>query len=452
MENVFERYSVNKLIFMFSTPAIFSLMLESLTSVIDTAFAGRLGEMSENAISAMGVLNPLISMLIAAQLVFGVSTSIMIAKGKGEKNEERINNSFKVGYYSSIMLSSFISLIIYLFHEKLLTIIGANGIVRELAKDYLLIALITNVFSSVGYTLVNNVRAFGYPKMEMFITFTATIINISLNVLFTFKLDMGLVGIGLATLISEIYYAVLSGGFLLHKKLWFKKSKLRVEQYRETLTSLVKIGFVQFFIQSLSSIGGFIFNRTILYYSNISYVGVWSIAQKTHSVLILPLVGLTQGIQSVIAYYDGSNNDKRKQEVVKKSILYSLIYGVFITIIIIGFTDFVARLFTTDNSLIVQSNPVIKVSFIAFPLMGIIYTFISLMQISNREVEAMTIGFLRQIGILIPLVILLPWIFSRTNILGIEPKFSIFFALPISDIIVTIIAVILNKQNSIKSK
>lgn len=452
MENVFERYSVNKLIFMFSTPAIFSLMLESLTSVIDTAFAGRLGEMSENAISAMGVLNPLISMLIAAQLVFGVSTSIMIAKGKGEKNEERINNSFKVGYYSSILLSSFISLIIYLFHEKLLTIIGANGIVRELAKDYLLIALITNVFSSVGYTLVNNVRAFGYPKVEMFITSTATIINISLNILFTFKLNMGLVGIGLATLISEIYYSVLSGGFLLYKKLWFKKSKLTVEQYRETLTSLVKIGFVQFFIQALSSISGFIFNKTILYYSNISYVGVWSIAQKTHSVLILPLVGLTQGIQSVIAYYDGSNNDKRKQEVVKKSILYSLIYGVFITIIIIGFTDFVSRLFTTDNNLIVQSNPVIKVSFIAFPLMGIIYTFISLMQISNREVEAMTIGFLRQIGILIPLVILLPWIFSKTNILGIEPKFSIFFALPISDIIVTIIAIILNKQNYIESK
>lgn len=452
MENIFERYSVNKLIFMFSTPAIFSLMLESLTSVIDTAFAGRLGEMSENAISAMGVLNPLISMLIAAQLVFGVSTSIMIAKGKGEKNEERINNSFKVGYYSSILLSSFISLIIYLFHEKLLTIIGANGIVRELAKDYLLIALITNVFSSVGYTLVNNVRAFGYPKVEMFITSTATIINISLNILFTFKLNMGLVGIGLATLISEIYYSVLSGGFLLYKKLWFKKSKLTVEQYRETLTSLVKIGFVQFFIQALSSISGFIFNKTILYYSNISYVGVWSIAQKTHSVLILPLVGLTQGIQSVIAYYDGSNNDKRKQEVVKKSILYSLIYGVFITIIIIGFTDFVSRLFTTDNNLIVQSNPVIKVSFIAFPLMGIIYTFISLMQISNREVEAMTIGFLRQIGILIPLVILLPWIFSKTNILGIEPKFSIFFALPISDIIVTIIAIILNKQNYIESK
>lgn len=452
MENVFERYSVNKLIFMFSTPAIFSLMLESLTSVIDTAFAGRLGEMSESAISAMGVLNPLISMLIAAQLVFGVSTSIMIAKGKGEKNEERINNSFKVGYYSSILLSSFISLIIYLFHEKLLTIIGANGIVRELAKDYLLIALITNVFSSVGYTLVNNVRAFGYPKVEMFITSTATIINISLNILFTFKLNMGLVGIGLATLISEIYYSVLSGGFLLYKKLWFKKSKLTVEQYRETLTSLVKIGFVQFFIQALSSISGFIFNKTILYYSNISYVGVWAIAQKTHSVLILPLVGLTQGIQSVIAYYDGSNNDKRKQEVVKKSILYSLIYGVFITIIIIGFTDFVSRLFTTDNNLIVQSNPVIKVSFIAFPLMGIIYTFISLMQISNREVEAMTIGFLRQIGILIPLVILLPWIFSKTNILGIEPKFSIFFALPISDIIVTIIAIILNKQNYIESK
>lgn len=169
----------------------------------------------------------------------------MIAKGKREQSKEMINNSFRVRYYPYILLNYAILLIIYLFHEKLLSWIGASGIVREMAKNYLLIAIITNIFSS-----------FGYHKMGIFINLTSIMIDRALNIFFIFKLNNGLVGIALAT---------------------------------------------------LASISVFIVNNTILIYSNISYVGVWSIAQRIYLVLILPLVGLTQGIQSVIAYYDGSN-------------------------------------------------------------------------------------------------------------------------------------------------
>lgn len=87
-----------------------------------------------------------------------------------------------------------------MFHEKLLSLIGASGIVKEMYRNYLLIAIITNIFSS-----------FGYPKMEMFITLTSTMINIALNIFFTFKLNKVVLGIALATLVSDVYYAVLPG-------------------------------------------------------------------------------------------------------------------------------------------------------------------------------------------------------------------------------------------------
>ncbi|RDY25414.1 MATE family efflux transporter, partial [Romboutsia weinsteinii] len=75
--DIFEQKSVSQLIFIFSLPSICSLVLESVASMIDTAFAGHLGAMSASALSAMGILSPILSLLIAAQLIFGVSTSIV---------------------------------------------------------------------------------------------------------------------------------------------------------------------------------------------------------------------------------------------------------------------------------------------------------------------------------------------------------------------------------------
>ena len=86
-EKLFENKSIQHLIVLFSFPTIFSLVLESFVSMIDTAFAGHLGSMSSIALSAMGLLTPILQILLAAQLIFGVSTSIVVSKRLGEKNQ-----------------------------------------------------------------------------------------------------------------------------------------------------------------------------------------------------------------------------------------------------------------------------------------------------------------------------------------------------------------------------
>ena len=434
-KSVFETKSISQLIVLFSFPTICSLVLESLTSMLDTAFAGHLGQISDKALTAMGIISPILLLLIAAQLIFGVSTSIVISKRLGENNQEKINNTFKIGFYSCFVFSIIISLIIFLFQNNLLYLLGAKGQVFDLAKEYLNIAVIFNVFSSVGYMLLNIIRAFGYPKIEIIVGVSSTIINIIFNVICTFVLDLGLKGIALSTLVSEIFYFGFSLVFLIKNKLWFKNSHIDFEEGREILICIVKIGFVQFIMQSLNSISAFIINKVLMLYGSESYVGAWNICSNVNMVILLPLIGLTQGVQSIVAYFHSNQNKTKERKVKNKVIQYSLIYSITITLMIFIFTQDFLKIFTNDMNLLQVAIPIMKIVVIGFPFLGILYAAITFMQVSEKEDDATKLELIRQIILSIPLVIILPKIFLKFDIFSISPQLSVFLAVPLSTIL-----------------
>lgn len=444
--DIIKEKSIPQLIFLFSIPTILSLVLESLTSMVDTIFAGHLGTISTYALTAMGILNPILLILIAAQLIFGVSTSIVISKRCGENNKDKVNDTFKVGFYASFISSSIISLIIFIFQNQLLNILGAKGEVMILAKEYLNIAIIFNVFSSVGYMLLNCIRAFGYPMIEIIVVVLATIINIAFNIIFIIVFKMGIKGIALATLISEVFYFGFSIIFLIKKGLWKKNRKINIDEVKYILASLIKIGFVQFLMQSLSSISGFIINKVLIKYGDMSCIGAWSICSNINMIILLPLVGLTQGVQSVLAYFHGSKDEDNKSIVKFKVIKYSLVYSITLTILIYLLGDKIVNIFTNDMELINLSILIIKIIIVGFPFVGVVYTLITFMQVSEAETTASKLELIRQIVLLIPLVIFIPVVFSKYDIMNISPQLSVFFAIPMSTIL--LLPVYLKKAKS----
>lgn len=437
--NIYEEKSIQYLIFMFSFPTICSLVLESVASMIDTAFAGHLGSLSSIALSAMGILSPVLLLLVAAQLIFGVSTSIVISKRIGEQDNDKINNTFKVGLYSSLIFGALLSLLIYIVQDALLRMLGASGQVLILAKQYLNVAIIFNVFSTVGYMLVNVIRVFGHPRMELIIGVLSTIINITFNIIFTFVYDMGILGIALSTLVSEVFYLGISVLFLLKNKLWIKKSNISFNEYITIMISLIKIGFVQFLMQALNSVSGFIINKMLIRYGNLSYVGAWSICSNINMVILLPLIGLTQGVQSIIAYFHGSKNQEKKHIVKTKVLKYSLIYSISVSILVFMFANITLKIFTNDIELVRLAIPIIRIVVTGFPFLGIIYTMITFMQVSGQESVASKLEVVRQVCILIPLSIILPVVFSKTSIVNVRPEIGIFLAIPISTIILLLL-------------
>ena len=437
-EKLFENKSIQHLIVLFSFPTIFSLVLESFVSMIDTAFAGHLGSMSSIALSAMGLLTPILQILLAAQLIFGVSTSIVVSKRLGEKNQEKVNETFTIGFYGCGVFSIAISLLIFLLQDPLLFVLGASGEVRRYALQYLNLALIFNIFNSLGYMLVNMIRVFGYPKMEIIIGVISTLSNVFFNVLFTFILGLGFIGIAFATLTSSVIYFSCAVLFLMHKKLWMKKVHLIINTSKEILISIIKIGFVQFLMQALNSVSGFVINRRLIGLGYVSSIGAFAICNNINTVILLPLIGLTQGSQSVIAYFHGRQNHQSERIAKQKIVNYSLIYALVITIVSLLWTRPLLMIFTSDESLIQSAIPILRIMVAGFPFMGIIYTLITFMQVSKEEAKASQLEVVRQIVLLIPLVIVFSVLFSRFNIFNISAEQGMFLAFPLTNMIIVL--------------
>lgn len=270
--NIYDSYSVNKLIFTFSLPAIFSLIVETMTSVVDTSFAGHLESQSEAALTAMGLLSPLLAMFVALQTLFAISTVIMISKYLGQNDMLKLNKYFKNGFIMTLFVSASTSLLIYLFMNPILSLLGAKAEVYSLAQDYLRIILISNIFSAVGYTLTSSIRAFGKPKTEAIIIVFSVIINIFFNAVLTFGFHLGIVGIALGTLISEVVCALISVVYLVKNKMWFKSHKQSFKELLSMSYDMFKIGFAQTTIQLLAGVSAFIVNYQLLTMGGNSYI------------------------------------------------------------------------------------------------------------------------------------------------------------------------------------
>ncbi|WP_234885132.1 hypothetical protein [Clostridium tarantellae] len=103
------------------------------------------------------------------------------------------------------------------------------------------------------------------------------------------------------------------------------------------------------------------------------------------------------------------------------------------------FSNRFLNIFTNDMNLIYLAIPIIKIVVFGFPFVGILYTLITFMQVLGMESSASKLELMRQIVLLIPLIIVLPIIFSKFNIMSISPQLSVFFAMPISTIILVIL-------------
>ncbi len=440
MSNIYEEKTVQKLMLTFSIPSIFALIIEISTSVIDTVFAGNITGQSSNALAAMGLLSPLLAIFTALQTLFAVSTSIMIAKYTNDK--ERLNKNFIVGIIMTLVVSILTSIFIFIFINPILNLLGAKGSILNLAKQFLQIQLISNIFSSIGYTLASAIRAFGFPNIEFRIIWFAVIINIFFNAILTFGFSLGIKGIALGTLISELLCAFITFSWLVRKKLLVSKIKFKSKEFINILKDIFIIGISQTIIQILAGCTGFFINMSLLKFGNQSYIAVWNVVQNIYMLMLMPIVGISQGSQIILAYFGSINNKEKINQTIKISIIYGIIYGLISTLFIVFRGNIVLSLFGMDTVIKDVALEVIKIVFITFPFTGILYTIITLLQVTEREVKSVILALTRQVFSFIPFVIILPLIFSNLNT-KIATSMSIFFAIPIADLLSTIVAIFL---------
>ncbi|MEG2851135.1 MAG: MATE family efflux transporter, partial [Raoultibacter sp.] len=435
--NIYENSSLTKLIFIFGIPSILSLMIEMLTGIVDTAFAGNLPGVGSDALSAMALIAPILGIFTALQTLFALSTGILIAKYMNDA--PKLTARYTTGVVMSVVIALMSSLVCYSALSAILTALGAQGQIFDLAQQYLQIQLLSNIFSALGYTLTCCIRAFGFPKVEVIIISGAVALNIVCNFTFAFVFNLGIAGLAWGTFVSESVCALCAVLFLIKKGRWLSATPVPVACFFRSAGELFKIGIAQTAIQILGGCTGFVINARLLELGSMTYVASWSVVQRIYTFILVPIVGLTQGVQTIISYFNGNAAPEKIAKVSKTTMLLCGSYGIFALLLVMNFGHDLAALFGGSSEIVAQAQTILLIVFLGFPFIGVLYTDMTLLQVTGHEFSSVLLILSRQVFFLIPLVYLVPSLVALGEG-SLTPIVSLFFCMPIADVLSVVFA------------
>lgn len=353
----------------------------------------------------------------------------------GQRYLQKKGGHFLTGLICTVLVSVGVFALAFLGMAPLLTALGAQGEFCVLAREYLTIQLVSNVFSALGYTLTSCIRALGDPNAEMCLTTGVVAVNIAGNALFAFSFRMGFVGLAWGTLVSEMCCTLFSVLWIQKHRYMPSVAAIHGTPILPIVWELFHLGIAQTMIQAPAGFTGLFVNRSLLLHGTATSVAVWNVVQKLYTLLLMPVVGITQGVQTIIAYFDRHGHSSKKRKTILITIAYTVAYGTAATAIVFLLGARVLLPFGLSGALLSESAAVLKILFLTFPLVGLFYTVLTGLEVTGREILAVLLTLTRQVFLMLPLVTLLPALFPGM-------WFSVFCTVSAGDVLVLMLTFI----------
>jgi putative MATE family efflux protein len=307
-----------------------------------------------------------------------------------------------------ILLPAIFALIFLLFTEPILIAFGASANVLPYAKDYVYIIMFGAVFGSISMGMNNFIRAEGNPKMAMNTQLLGAVVNVILNYIFIFKMGMGIKGAAWSTVIAQFVSAVWVLSYFFTSKSLIKIKLNTLKLHWPVLLSITAIGFSPFAMQIAFSVQQLILNKTLMSYGGDLALSAVGIMMGLANVLIMPIVGISQGAQPIIGYNYGASQYQRVKETLKLAVIVSTIIAVVGYLILKIWPTEIVSLFGDDRQLISLTLHAMAIFFIMFPVVGFQVICSNYFQAVGKAREAAILSLSRQVLFFIPLLLILP--------------------------------------------
>ena len=423
-----------------AVPAITAQIINLLYNLVDRMYIGHIEGVGATALTAVGVTMPVIMVIsaFAALVSMGGAPRASIMMGKGDKDsaEKIMGNCTTALIFISVILTA----AVLLFGENMLMAFGASENTVGYALEYMNIYACGTLFVQIALGLNAFITAQGFAKTSMITVLVGAVLNIILDPIFIFGLDMGVKGAALATIISQAVSALWVLRFLTGNRTVLKIRKENLKIDFKVLLPCLALGLSPFIMQSTESILIVSFNTSLLKYGGDLAVGAMTILSSVMQFSMLPLSGLTQGAAPIISYNYGAGNGSRVKDAFILLLKISLIYSAALWAIAMIYPQIFAVIFTKDSELIGISVRSMRIYMAASLLFGIQIscqqTFIAL----GNARTSVFLAVLRKIILLIPLIYILPIFFENK-------VDAVFLAEPVADVIaVTVTSLMFFRQ------
>lgn len=400
--------------------------------MVDSIFIGQgVGPM---AISGLALTFPFMNLAAAFGAGVGVGASSCISVKLGQKDYKTAQQVLGNTVTLNLIIGIAFSIVSLLFLDPILCFFGASEQTLPYARDYMVIILLGNVFSHMYFGMNAVLRAAGKPRQAMNATIFTVVLNTILDPIFIYPLNLGIQGAAYATILSQVLALVWQMRIFSNKNelLHLRRGIYRLK--KSIVENILAIGLSPFSMNVCACIVVIFINKGLLQYSGDLAVGAYGIANKVCFIFVMVNMGLNQGMQPIAGYNYGAMKFDRLMQVLKLAV----IAGTCITTCGFLVAEFIpepcARLFTTDSELIRLSVNGMRIMMAAFVLVGSQMVITNFFQSIGKAKISMFLSLSRQMIFLLPMLLLLPLF------LGVD---GIWWAMPISDTIAEIVAVVM---------
>ena len=443
--------SIRSLLLKYATPGIIAMTAMSLYNMVDSIFIGHgVGAM---ALSGLTVAKPFMDICAAFGTLVGVGASSLVAIKLGEKDYRSANDILANVVILNVLLGSLVMAIGLFWLDPILYAFGASDVTIKYAREYMQIILVGNIITHIYYGLNAMLRSIGHPRISMYATILAVVLNVILDPIFIFVLDMGVRGAALATVISQVVSVIVEMIIFLNPKevIYFHRGIWRLK--RDITMRALGIGTAPFLMHLAACFVVIVLNNQLKRYGGDMAIATFGMTNRFMFFFVMVVMGIQQGMQPIVGYNYGANLYLRMLRAYRLSVYCATCVMGVLWFFGLVWPEGIIQLFTHDEELIAQSiipaRIMLCVMFaVGFPMItGNFYTSIGMSS------KAIFLSLSRQVLYLIPLILLLPHLMEFLPITShISPIFGVWWALPISDLMSVITAAILINRDMQKFK
>lgn len=432
---------IGKLLLKLAVPTVAAQMINMLYNIVDRIYIGHIPGSGSLALTGVGVCMPLIMIISAFAALVGNGgaprASILTGKGDHEKAEKILGNCFT----TQLIISVILTFVMYLFNRPMLLAFGASGNTIEYAVNYMRIYALGTLFVQLTLGMNTFITAQGFAKEGMLSVLIGAVVNIVLDPIFIFALNMGVAGAALATIISQACSCVWVLSFLFGQKTNLRIRKQNFALRADVILPCLALGLSLFIMQASESIISVCFNSSLLKYGGDIAVGAMTILTSVMQFAMLPLQGLGQGAQPIMSYNYGAQNADRVKKAFFLLLRSSLCYSVVLWVFVILFPQIFAGMFTTDVQLIDFTKTALRIYMAVMFIFGIQISCQMAFNSLGKAVSSIIVAVMRKFVLLIPLIYIMPHIYTANK------AHAVYMAEPVADVIaVTFTAVLFSFQ------
>ena len=447
LENNLGKDNIKTLVVRLAIPSMLAQFVSVFYSIVDRMYIGNIPEIGELALAGAGVCGPIVTLLTSFSALTGFGGAPLLSIRMGEKNQEEAKKVIANSFLMLLVIAAVLTVGAWVMKDHLLMWFGASETTFVYADQYLSIYLAGTAFAQIATGMNQFIICQGFAKVGMKSVMLGAIVNLVLDPVFIFTLDMGVSGAAVATVIAQASSAIYILYFLSSKRV---PVRISLGGYSWNICKkILSLGFSPFVIIALDSVLVITMNAMLQRYGGAKQgdmmVTCGTIMQSFMLMVTMPLGGITAGTQSILGYNYGSRQMNRVRYAEKEILKITVIFTAVIFLLAQTCSRFFVLIFTRNPEYIAVSVRAIRISTLMVIPLAFQYSFVDAFTGMGIAKLAISLSLFRNTLFFI-VVMILPRFMGVDGIFYTEPVIDLIAAIFSSVMFMTLSGRILKKR------